>query len=103
MVATIPDRRLRAMRAILAHLGEPTAPPRIAPARGPPLWGLPDAGPGDFDPHAQPAPEYEFDQHRLVTPPFTDRRARRREGACDMRAAAGTRHELADARETPAS
>ena len=24
-------------RAILAHLGEPTAPPRIAPARGPPL------------------------------------------------------------------
>ena len=36
------------------------APPRIAPARGPPLWDLPDAGPGCFDP--QPAPEYEFDQ-----------------------------------------
>ena len=51
-----------AVRAILAHLGEPTAPPRIAPARGPPLWDLPDAGTGDFDPHAQPAPEYEFDQ-----------------------------------------
>ena len=47
---------------ILVHLGEPTAPPRIAPARGPPLWDLPDAGAGTFDPHAQPAPEYEFDQ-----------------------------------------
>jgi hypothetical protein len=51
-----------AVRAILAHLGEPTAPPRIAPARGPPLWDLPDAGAGTFDPHAQPAPEYEVDQ-----------------------------------------
>ena len=28
----------------------------------PPLWDLPDAGTGDFDPHAQPAPEYAFDQ-----------------------------------------
>ena len=35
---------------ILVHLGEPTAPPRIAPARGPPLWDLPDAGPARFDP-----------------------------------------------------
>lgn len=26
------------VRDILAHLGEPAAPPRIAPARGPPLW-----------------------------------------------------------------
>ena len=51
-----------AVRDILDHLGEPTAPPRIAPARGPPLWDLPDARTGDFDPHAQPAPEYEFDQ-----------------------------------------
>ena len=48
------------IRDILLHLGEPTAPPRIAPARGPPLCDLPDAGPGAFDP--QPAPEYEFDQ-----------------------------------------
>ena len=50
------------IRDILLHVGEPTAPPRIAPARGPPLWDLPDARTGDFDPHAQPAPEYEFDQ-----------------------------------------
>ena len=26
------------VRDLLAHLGAPTAPPRIAPARGPPLW-----------------------------------------------------------------
>jgi hypothetical protein len=51
-----------AVRAILAHLGEPTAPPRIASARGPPRWDLPDAGTGDFDPHTLPAPEHEFDQ-----------------------------------------
>ena len=50
------------VRDILARLGEPTAPPRIAPARGPPLWDLPAAGPSDFDPHAQPSPAYEFDQ-----------------------------------------
>jgi hypothetical protein len=37
-------------------------PPRLAPARGPPPWDLPDAGPGGLDPHAQPAPEVEFDQ-----------------------------------------
>ena len=35
------------VRAILAHLGERTAPPRIAPARGPPLWDLPEAGTGE--------------------------------------------------------
>ena len=27
-----------AVREILAHLGEPLDPPRIAPAHGPPLW-----------------------------------------------------------------
>ena len=41
---------------------EPTVPPCIVRARGPPLWDLPDAGAGTFDPHSQPAPEYEFDQ-----------------------------------------
>jgi len=63
IIAFIVDRTI--VRDILAHLGEPTAPPRIAPARGPPLWDLPDAGTADFDPHAQPAPEYAFDQ-RIV-------------------------------------
>ena len=42
------------IREILGHLGEPTSAPRIAPARGPPLWEVPVAGqakreaPADF-------------------------------------------------------
>lgn len=32
------------IREILGHLGELTSAPRIAPARGPPLWELPVAG-----------------------------------------------------------
>ena len=39
-----------------------TSLPRIAPARRPPLWEMPDAGQGGFDPQAQTAPNYEFDQ-----------------------------------------
>jgi hypothetical protein len=54
------------VRDILAHLGEPTAPPRIAPARGPPLWEA--AGAEWVDPRppgvpsTQPEPAYAFDQ-----------------------------------------
>jgi hypothetical protein len=51
-----------AVREILSHLGEPTSPPPIAPARGPPLWEITDAEQGEFDPPAQPAPDYPFDQ-----------------------------------------
>jgi hypothetical protein len=51
------------IRDILVHLGEPTAPPRIAPARGPPLW---EAADPEHDPAADPllhcAPAFEFDQ-----------------------------------------
>ena len=51
------------VRAILAHIGEPTRPPTIAPARGPPAW---DDTPVEVDPGydllAQPDPEMEFDQ-----------------------------------------
>ena len=50
------------IREILDHLGEATSPPRILPARGPPLWEMPGAEPGQFDPQFQPAPDYEFDQ-----------------------------------------
>jgi len=32
------------VRDLVVHRGEPTAPPRIAPARGPPLWDLPEPG-----------------------------------------------------------
>jgi len=34
----------------------------MAAARGPPLWETPEAGQDQFDPQAQPAPDYEFDQ-----------------------------------------
>ena len=51
------------IRDLLVHLGEPTAPPRIAPARGPPLWAATGA---EHDPSADPllqsAPAFEFDQ-----------------------------------------
>jgi hypothetical protein len=51
------------VRDILVHLGEPTAPPRIAPARGPPLW---EATGAEHDPSADPllqsAPAFDFDQ-----------------------------------------
>jgi hypothetical protein len=50
------------VRDILVHRGEPITPPTVAPARGPPPWEMPDGRTGDCDPHAQPAPEYEFDQ-----------------------------------------
>jgi hypothetical protein len=57
------------VQRILDHFGEPTTPPRTAPARGPPPWEEEDCGavsvdeerfPGD--PLAQPEPNYEFDQ-----------------------------------------
>jgi len=44
-------------------MGEPTSPLRLAPARGPQLWERADAGHGEFDPQAQPVPEWEFNQH----------------------------------------
>jgi len=55
------------VQKILDHLGESTLPPRIAPARGPPLWeaamAQERAGNGpEWDMSAQPAPEFEFDQ-----------------------------------------
>ena len=50
------------IREILGHLGEPTSPPRLMPARGPPLWEMQDGGSNAIDPQAQPAPDYEFDQ-----------------------------------------
>ena len=52
---------------ILNHIGESTQPPRIAPARGPPLWeAVAAAEQAENDPQwdssAHPAPEIEFDQ-----------------------------------------
>ena len=52
------------IREILDHLGEPSSAPRLAPARGPPLWELSVGGhvEREIDPLAQPTPDYEFDQ-----------------------------------------
>jgi hypothetical protein len=55
------------VRQMLEHRGEPTRPPRFAPARGPPLWeAVTAAPPAGNAPHwelaAQPLPEIEFDQ-----------------------------------------
>ena len=52
---------------ILDHIGESTWPPRIAPARGTPLWEAAAAAEQagndpQWDSSAQPAPEIEFDQ-----------------------------------------
>ena len=51
-----------AIREILTCLGEPVDPPRIAPARGPPLWEAAGQGGDADDLLAQPMPEIEFDQ-----------------------------------------
>ncbi|NNM68559.1 MAG: IS91 family transposase [Gallionella sp.] len=56
------------VRKILDHIGESVQPPRIAPARGPPLWELEQAhrhqagNDPQWDSAAQPEPEFEFDQ-----------------------------------------
>ena len=55
------------VKKILEHIGESSQPPRIASARGPPLWeaaaGVESAGnEPQWDVSAQPGPEIEFDQ-----------------------------------------
>ena len=57
------------IRQILEHIGVEPNPPRISPARGPPLWddcGDAQMGDGiavepDWDLAAQPGPDYEAD------------------------------------------
>ncbi len=56
-------------RQMLDHLGADSAPPKIAPARGPPLWAECDAQAGegsqnepDWELAGQPAPNLEIDQ-----------------------------------------
>ena len=50
------------VNALLSHLGEPTAPPKVAPARGPPLWEQALEPLPRWDDSPAPAPEYVFDQ-----------------------------------------
>jgi hypothetical protein len=48
---------------ILPPLGEPSQPPRLAPARGPPEGAAPfDQRPASDPSAAEPAPAFEFDQ-----------------------------------------
>jgi hypothetical protein len=46
---------------ILNHIGEPTEPPKISPARGPP-WEEQTQDDDSWDSLPQPEPDYEFDQ-----------------------------------------
>ena len=51
------------VRAILERIGEPTRPPAISPARGPPdREDSPLQVDPQYDPLAQPEPAIEFDQ-----------------------------------------
>ena len=54
------------VKKVREHIGESTKPPRIAPARRPPLWEAAAAEHAENDPQwdqtAQPGPEVEFDQ-----------------------------------------
>jgi hypothetical protein len=55
------------VRKILDHIGESAQPPRIAPARGPPLWEAAMASEQacndpQWDMSVQHVPEFEFDQ-----------------------------------------
>ena len=49
------------IREILGHLGEPISPPRLLPARGPPLWEMLSVEPDEIDSQAQPAIEDNYD------------------------------------------
>ena len=51
-----------AVKTILGHLGEPTTPPEVARARGPPLWDPAPEPVANW--HDAPAPglEFVFDQ-----------------------------------------
>jgi hypothetical protein len=77
------DRRIVAfitdgdsVRPILEPIGESADPPRISPARGPPLWeaDLEVESLPLYDPTAQPGPDFPFDQTQGgVLPPATGR------------------------------
>ena len=51
-----------AMRAILESVNEPSQPPVIAAARGPPVWDEVAGNTPDWDQLAQPGEEYQFNQ-----------------------------------------
>ena len=60
IIAFVTDRP--AIHSILTYLGEPTAAPEVAPARGPPLWEQAPEPMGAWDEAPAPVPEFVFDQ-----------------------------------------
>ena len=60
IIAFITDAPAR--HSILTSLGEPTTPPEVAPARGPPLWEQAPAPVALWDDTPAPVPEFVFDQ-----------------------------------------
>jgi Putative transposase len=50
--------------ALLTHLGEPTTPPEVAPARGPPLWDPVTESVPHWGAAPAPVPEYVLDQRQ---------------------------------------
>ena len=73
---------------------------RIAPARGPLLWDLPDARTADFDPQRPAATRVRVRSTHCLVAPTIDRQPRATPGRC-VPAAAGTRRAFAGARQTP--
>ena len=58
-----PNTEAPSVRTILEHIGEPTRPPIVCAARGPPTGDdVPVEVDPDYDFLAQPEPEIEFDQ-----------------------------------------
>ena len=51
-----------ALPSILTHLGEPTTPPEVARARGPPLWDPAPEPVANWDEAPARVPEFVFDQ-----------------------------------------
>ena len=60
IIALVTDQA--AVKTILGHLSEPTAPPEAAPARGPPLWDLVAEPAAHWGEAPAPLPEFVFDQ-----------------------------------------
>ena len=58
IIAFVTDEPV--IHRILIYLGEPSAPPELAPVRGPPLWE--QGAQFHWNDTRAPAPEYVFDQ-----------------------------------------
>lgn len=60
LIAFLTERS--SIEEILPHLGEPTVPPPIAPARAPPAFGADVEQRSACDTGAEPLPDIQFDQ-----------------------------------------